>query len=112
MEIKTCEQYVLAQLHDTMNKLDEADRNNEFLMKKLEEKNADIAQLREFIKTFSRINIFDGSTNFEFSVSNATYCSQEERDAFDMLCELFPDTPERDYRKQKTEVRTAEGDIA
>lgn len=112
MEIKTCEQYVLDRLLETEKKLDEADRNGEFLMQKLEEKNADIARLRDFIENFSRIELFDTSINFTFSVSNATYCSQEERDAFDMLCELFPKTPERDYRTNKTECRTPEGDIA
>jgi len=110
MQIKTCEEYVLDRLHETEKKLDEADRNNEFLLQKLQQKNDDIARLREFIKEFSNIERFDSGDNFKFTVSNIQYCSQEERDAFDMLCKLFPDTPVRDYRTNKPEDKHDEGE--
>lgn len=114
MQIKTCEEYVLDRLHETEEKLDEADRNCENLMKKLESANEIIHMYENIFMEFGELVRFNSGDQVRVTVRDqSSYFNENEPQVFELITKKFPNLAVTDYRDSaKTEVRTAEGDIA
>ena len=103
MEIKSCEEYVLDRLHETERKLDEADRNCEILMNKVDSLNQIIHTYEDIVMKYGELQKFDNFNMFSVIVSGASYVSSDERQAFDMLVQKFPEVRINDLTRRTSE---------
>jgi hypothetical protein len=103
MEIKSCEEYVLDRLHETERKLDEADRNCEILMNKVDSLNQIIHTYEDIVLKYGELQKFDTFNMFSVIVSGASYVNSDERQAFDMLVQKFPEVRVNDLTRRASE---------